>query len=59
MNNIEYKAVLGQISILDHFLTVWIFLEMGIGVGLGYLIPSVADFVGYSQMPLLNVIYLL
>jgi ACR3 family arsenite transporter len=38
------------LSILDRFLTLWIFLAMGFGVGLGYFIPGVADFIGYFQV---------
>ena len=34
-----------HLSFLDRFLTLWIFLAMGIGVALGYFIPGTADFV--------------
>jgi len=32
-----------KLSYLDKNLTLWIFLAMGIGVGLGYFIPSIPD----------------
>ena len=30
-------------DVLDKYLTVWIFVAMAIGVGLGYVSPSVTD----------------
>ncbi|MDH5695182.1 MAG: ACR3 family arsenite efflux transporter [Dehalococcoidia bacterium] len=50
MNNVEPGGVVGRLSILDRFLTLWIFLAMGLGVGLGYFIPKVADFIGFFQV---------
>ncbi len=32
-----------KLSFLDRFLTLWIFLAMGFGVGLGYFIPQVGQ----------------
>lgn len=50
-NNCSKGAHLGapterkHLSFLDRFLTLWIFLAMGIGVSLGYFIPGTAKFV--------------
>jgi arsenite transporter len=45
------------LSTLDRFLTLWIFLAMGLGVGLGFFIPGVANFinvlsVGTTSIPI-------
>lgn len=46
-----------KLSLLDRYLTVWIFLAMFLGVGLGYIIPEVTDLlkkfqVGTTSIPI-------
>lgn len=46
-----------KLSFLDRYLTLWIFLAMGVGVALGYFIPSTAFFInsfssGTTNIPL-------
>ncbi len=46
-----------KLSFLDRYLTLWIFLAMGIGVAVGYFIPSSAGFInswssGTTNIPL-------
>jgi ACR3 family arsenite transporter len=48
---------LGRLSLLDRYLTVWIFLAMAIGVGSGHFWPKIADFsdslsVGSTSIPI-------
>ena len=50
MNNRTPTGVIGRLSVLDRFLTVWIFLAMGVGVGLGYFIPQVVNFITFFQV---------
>ena len=44
------QALKVNLPVLDRFLTLWIFLAMGLGVGLGYFFPRVADFIGLFQV---------
>jgi ACR3 family arsenite transporter len=46
-----------KLSFLDRYLTLWIFLAMALGVGLGYFIPSTATYInsfssGTTNIPL-------
>ncbi len=44
------QAATSRLSVLDRFLTLWIFLAMGLGVGLGYFVPQVANFITLFQV---------
>ena len=46
----QSETIAGRLSFLDRFLTLWIFLAMGLGVGLGYFIPGTADFINYFSV---------
>jgi ACR3 family arsenite transporter len=50
MTDTKLSAVPSRLSILDRFLTLWIFLAMSFGVGLGYFVPKIADFIGFFQV---------
>ncbi|MCJ7508516.1 MAG: ACR3 family arsenite efflux transporter [candidate division Zixibacteria bacterium] len=39
-----------KLSALDRFLTLWIFIAMGIGIGTGYLAPAVTKLISGLQM---------
>jgi ACR3 family arsenite transporter len=56
-NNCAPAAERKKLSFLDRYLTLWIFLAMAIGVGVGYFIPSSATFInsyssGTTNIPL-------
>ncbi len=49
------EHVIRKLSFLDRYLTLWIFLAMFVGVGVGYVAPSVRDVVNAVQVGTTNV----
>jgi len=56
-NNCAPAAERKKLGFLDRYLTLWIFLAMGLGISIGYFIPSADDFIhsfskGTTNIPL-------
>jgi ACR3 family arsenite transporter len=49
------SSVVKQLSFLDRYLTLWIFLAMGVGVGAGYVIPGMGSFIDRFQVGTTNI----
>lgn len=54
-NNCTPTVERKKLKYLDRYLTVWIFLAMLIGIGLGYFFPTVPEFINYYSKGTTNI----
>lgn len=53
--NPRSAGVASQLSTLDRYLTLWIFLAMAVGIGAGYFLPGVEAFIDRFQVGTTNI----
>ena len=49
------EKLTGKLSFLDRHLTLWIFLAIFVGVGLGYIYPQTKDFINQFSIGTTNI----
>jgi ACR3 family arsenite transporter len=49
------STVTSKLSFLDRYLTVWIFAAMAVGIGLGYFVSGIEDFINSFQSGATNI----
>jgi ACR3 family arsenite transporter len=54
-NNCAPVAERKKLSFLDRYLTLWIFTAMAFGVGIGYFVPSSANFINHFSSGTTNI----
>jgi len=49
-------SVTRKLTFLDRYLTLWIFLAMAVGVGIGYVFPGTSNFINQFQIGTTNIL---